>query len=260
MHSSGHTQRVFLRDLKPSTTYYYRVEANGKPISAIESFQTKGMSASAAAPSSAATNANFQVVAGPVAEKITNNSAEVWYAVDKPTDTLVRYGVDPNVMAMHAPPEKLAGERSYKATITNLRPNTTYYVAVAHPNGTIVERANFKTEPANFNEQAQKVRITNGPVFEQVASDNAIIAWSTNIAASTTVHYGTDVNIIGHTAQGAAGTNHRVLIKGLQPNTRYFFRVESTSAQGPAAVARSEPFHFKTEAPGQAALSMPQLH
>ena len=203
---------------------------------------------------------NFEVVAGPIAEKITNNSAEVWYALDEPTDTLVRYGVDPNVMALHAPAEKEAGERSYKVTLNNLRPNTTYYIAVARPGGTIIDRASFRTEPANFNEQAQKVRITNGPVFEQIAPDNAIIAWSTNVPASTVVHYGVNANIIGHTAEGSRGTNHRVLIKDLQPNTKYFFRVESSAAKGTGAVAKSEPFHFKTEAPGEAALSMPQRH
>ena len=205
--------------------------------------------------SSAANAQNATVVAGPIPQKVKSDSAQIWWATDKPSEMIIRYGTDPNVMANRV---KGAAKTSQEVDLNNLRPNTTYYVAVARPDGTMLQKGSFKTPPANYNPESQKIAITDGPVLEQVAPDNAIIAWSTNVPSSTVVHYGTDIHVMGHKAEGKTeGPTHRVLIKDLQPNTRYWFKVESAKA---GAVAQSLIMQFKTEAPGQQALSMPQPH
>ena len=202
------------------------------------------------------TNSLANVVAGPIPQKITSNAAEVWWAMDKPSGTMIRYGTDLNVMANRA---KGSGKTSQEVRLTNLRPGTTYYVGVARADGTILQRGSFRTESANYKAQSQKVVITNGPVLEQVAPDNAIIAWSTNVPSSTIVHYGSDMNVMGHVAEERwGGTTHRVLVKNLQPNTRYWFKVESSQAKGTGSAAQSLPVQFKTQAPGEQVLSMPQ--
>src|SRR5581483_9402772 len=68
----------------------------------------------------------------------------------------------------------------------------------------------------------QALSITHGPVIEQVTSNQAVIAWSTNVASSAVVHYGTDPNNLSQTAEQAWGgqqnanrtDTHRVTIKG----------------------------------------------
>ena len=44
------------------------------------------------------------------------------------------------------------------------------------------------------------VQITNGPVVENVTDTTAEIAWSTNVNAGTSLHYGTDPSHLDQTA------------------------------------------------------------
>ena len=83
----------------------------------------------------------------------------------------------------------------------------------------------------------QAIRITNGPNVEGVGDSWAVIAWSTNEGGSSVVRYGTDPNRLDRSAEApyersGSGAPHRVRIQGLQPGTRYFFRVESGQGQG----------------------------
>jgi phosphodiesterase/alkaline phosphatase D-like protein len=84
-------------------------------------------------------------------------------------------------------------------------------------------------------QNAQTLRINNGPVMEEVTSDSATIAWSTNMDGSTNVMYGPDPSHLGQLAEapwGANGHTHRVKIRNLQSNTTYFFRIETGQARG----------------------------
>jgi Purple acid Phosphatase, N-terminal domain len=74
------------------------------------------------------------------------------------------------------------------------------------------------------------VQITNGPVVEIVTDTTAQIAWSTNVNAGTTLHYGVDAGHLDQTAgMPWGGLTHRVLLKDLKPNTTYYFQAESDS-------------------------------
>jgi hypothetical protein len=102
------------------------------------------------------------------------------------------------------------------------------------------------------------VRITHGPVVENVTSTTAIIAWSTNVNAGTTLHYGTEAN---HLDQAAGmpwgGFTHRVYLKNLQPGTRYFFQAESNKAQGTGTSAMADVMSFETRPQPSAAAPTP---
>ena len=77
---------------------------------------------------------------------------------------------------------------------------------------------------------AAQVDITQGPVLESVSDHSAVIAWSTNKDGSTVVNYGTDPRNLSQVAEapwGANGRTHRVELRNLQPNTTYYFRVET---------------------------------
>src|SRR5947209_15843412 len=83
-------------------------------------------------------------------------------------------------------------------------------------------------------------RITDGPRVKQTTQNSAEIAWSTDAPGSSIVHYGTDPNSLSQTAEEPWGGskesngdyNHTVWVKNLQPNTAYYFAVETGQGKG----------------------------
>lgn len=60
-----------------------------------------------------------------------------------------------------------------------------------------------------------------------ITTNSAQITWTTDVAASSDVEYGTSTSY-GSSASGTSGTtSHAVLLSGLQPNTIYHYRVKS---------------------------------
>jgi phosphodiesterase/alkaline phosphatase D-like protein len=103
---------------------------------------------------------------------------------------------------------------------------------------------------------AQKLTITHGPNIEYVGPDRAEIAWTTNTGGSSIIHYGTDRNNLNQTAEqayqkasGPQHVTHRVTIKGLKPNTTYYFQVDSGQGQGTGSEVKGEVGSFTTKAP-----------
>ena len=104
-------------------------------------------------------------------------------------------------------------------------------------------------------QQPAAVKITNGPVVEGVGDTWAVIAWTTNTGGSTIVRYGTDQNKLSQTAEApyannpqTQAQNHRVRVTNLQPNTTYFFIVDSGQGEGTGTEAKSAIGQFKTKA------------
>ena len=101
----------------------------------------------------------------------------------------------------------------------------------------------------------QAVQITNGPIIETADSNSATIAWSTSQPSSTRVWYGTDPNNLTQMAEAPfSNGTHRVQIKGLQPNTTYYFQVESGQGRGGSEAESQGVMSFKTVGQGQAAV------
>jgi phosphodiesterase/alkaline phosphatase D-like protein len=110
-------------------------------------------------------------------------------------------------------------------------------------------------QPAGGAQKPAAVKITNGPVVEGVGDTWAVIAWTTNTGGSTVVHYGTDQNNLSEKAQApyadnekTQAQNHRVRVTNLQPNTTYFFVVDSGQGEGTGTEAKSQIGQFKTKA------------
>lgn len=96
---------------------------------------------------------------------------------------------------------------------------------------------------------AQAEKITNGPVVESVAGNQAKIAWSTNTGGSSIVRYGTDPNNLNQTAESPyerGGGTHRVTLNNLQPNTTYYYQVTSGQGSGTGSQAQSQIGQFNT--------------
>ena len=98
--------------------------------------------------------------------------------------------------------------------------------------------------------QVVNVEIIHGPVVESVTDTTAVIAWSTNVNAGTLLHYGTDVNHLDQSASMPwGGLTHRVNLKDLKPDTKYYFKAESAQGQGSGSTAVAPQSFFRTKAP-----------
>src|SRR5438034_5602117 len=110
--------------------------------------------------------------------------------------------------------------------------------------------------PATLQSQ-QQVRITGGPTLDTVNSNSVFITWSTSLPSSSRVWWSKDKNNLTHLAEGpeSGQTSHRVEILNLEPNTTYYFTVESGQTRGTKAENEAETpnvYSFTTTAPVRA--------
>ncbi|MFN3690652.1 MAG: CARDB domain-containing protein, partial [Fimbriimonadales bacterium] len=79
----------------------------------------------------------------------------------------------------------------------------------------------------------------------QVQQASVAISWGTNIPATSQIEYGTTPALGQSSPQDSQlKQNHGIILRGLQPNTTYYYRAKSVSACGVEAV--SEVFSFRT--------------
>jgi hypothetical protein len=91
-------------------------------------------------------------------------------------------------------------------------------------------------------------RITQGPTIEYADDQFAVVTWSTDIATESRVYYGTDQKNLSQVSENHnSRTFHRLDLQNLQPNTTYYFRIDTGS---PSPLASNS---FQTVATGAAA-------
>jgi hypothetical protein len=99
---------------------------------------------------------------------------------------------------------------------------------------------------------AAQVPVTRGPVIEIADSTSATITWSTQQPSTSRVWYGDDPDDLTQvTEDHNRGTEHRVRLEGLQPNSTYFFQVDSNPSNARVETQSPAVMSFKTIAPGQ---------
>ncbi len=212
-----------------------------------------------------------QVVAGPIPEKITSTSALVWWQTTAPEESILVYGTAPDDQVYRV--QRPWRTTTHEVSVKKLQPATTYYLAVLQPDGSRSAAGQFTTQPAGYTRDSN-VRITNGPLFEQITPDSATIAWSTNRPSSSLVRYGSDPQKLDHTAKTPwSPATHRVVLRGLQSDTHYFFSIESN--QPPSSASPSDQpatdqtstmappaqlYAFRTLSRGQQALNIGPQH
>ena len=284
--------RVVLSELQPGTTYFYQILTNDGQVRHEGQFTTKGTQSATASGStttsgtSASTGAgsdDVRIVEGPNASVATSNSVELRWRTNNVAATDVKFGTDQNNPDQRA--YTAGGEREHTARLDNLQAGQTYYFQILTRDGRVRHQGSFVFQPnqtaqiqsqpvttsttASTGQQQSSggflgtirdavqgrgagVNITNAPVVEYVDDNRAIIVWKTDANSSSTLRYGTDARSMNQTATGSWGDRHRVEISGLQPNTTYFFQVESATQQG-AGNAAQQQSSFRTVAPGATA-------
>jgi phosphodiesterase/alkaline phosphatase D-like protein len=105
-----------------------------------------------------------------------------------------------------------------------------------------------------------QVPITSGPLIETADSTSATITWSTQQPSTSRVWYGDDPDDLTQVAEdGNRETEHRVRLEGLQPNSTYFFQVDSGTINARAETDSPAVMSFKTIAPGQHQFTIERL-
>lgn len=202
---------------------------------------------------------SVRLLAGPIVQNLTDTSASIFWIASGEMPANLRYGIDANNLDRTADPRDPNPNapknfRQYRAELTDLRPGKSYYFEIATRDGHISQTGTFQTEPASYDANNRLI-ITDGPQIEYLDSTSAEIAWSTNLGSSTLVRYGEDPNALVKIEEAPWGqSTHRVRIKNLQPNTTYYFVVESSEALGTGTMAKSIEARISTPSEREQAL------
>jgi len=273
---------VTLTGLQSGTKYFYEIVSRNGSVRKTGEFTTQGSSSASNSSNNGSSNNgpstsgsssgnvdNVQILDGPRPQNVTPNSATIYWRTDDVAASDVKYGTDANNPSQRA--YERGGAREHTAELTNLQPGQTYYYQILRRDGSVRTSGQFSTPSSNAGntsttpspstgtpaQGSSSVAVNKGPVVQYVNQNTAIISWNTNQQSSSTVKYGTDGNNMNQTATGNWGTNHQVQVQGLQPNTTYYFVVNSSPAENTGNVATSAPQSFQTVAPGQQAKQQP---
>ena len=217
---TSHT--VTLTGLTPGTTYDFDVSSVNSAVISTTSANSTFSTTSVAGP---------PVISQVLASQLTTTSATITWTTDQGSSSLVNYGTTTGYGS--ASPLNSTLVTGHSINLTGLTPNTTYDFDVVSTNA-----ASQSTVSTNFT--FTTLATASGPTpnvsfvsFWGVTSSSVIISWSTDIAATTQVAYGT-TNAFGQLSplQPALTTSHGVTLTGLNPGTTYFFEAQSTSTGG----------------------------
>ena len=252
--------RVTLKNLRPATRYWFAVESGegwhrSKTVAMSETraFTTLAPGYKTSAPKDATPLVRpANVVAGPMAANVTNNSATIWWMSGQRSSGTVAYGT-----AADALTESVPFQENGAVELGNLHSAMQYFFQLRDPAGQAIADGSFTTAPAGFPQA--RFKITSGPTIEVVGQNTVTVLWSTNARSGSTVHFGTDPANLDRNAMAPWGQRqHRVVIKGLKPGTKYFFQVESAQAEGSGLAANSNVAPFQTVTEAQSALRDPE--
>jgi hypothetical protein len=206
--------------------------------------------------------ANVKITEGPSVVQVTGNHAVLKWKTNNIAANNVQYR--PTSGGEWKKGWVKEGSKEHWIPLHNLTPNTTYEYQILTRDGDVRTSGQFKTAAtangkgsagttSGGSSSASALKIIDGPRVEGTGNTWATIAWTTNAGGSSIVRYGTDRNSISQTAEApyAKGTGkevHRVHVKGLKPNTTYYFVADSGQGQGTGTEAKSTVAEFKTKA------------
>jgi hypothetical protein len=95
-------------------------------------------------------------------------------------------------------------------------------------------------------------QIIRGPYVQSAAADRMTICWRTDVATTSELSHGLAADTLGApTVVPGTRTDHAVTLTGLQPSTRYYYRVQGAPESGSAVNVGGVQYWFKTApAPG----------
>jgi len=112
----------------------------------------------------------------------------------------------------------------------------------ARPSIPVAARADGAVKVFSLSIQATDTRAAasiaiTGATVSPTSPTTALAKWTTNVPATSVVHYGTDANLSQQQTATGIGTLHSVELTGLTPATTYLARVESSADGLPTATS-----------------------
>ena len=164
-------------------------------------------------------------ISGVTSGNITDTTATITWITDELANSTVNYGNTTDLGTIVSDSEFVL---NHTITLTGLDQATLYYYQVSSTDqyGNPVDSniGNFTTDP--YPPTISGVSVGN------ITDTSAIITWTTDRLASSTIDYGTNPLLGSTTSDSSFVLNHSVTLTGLTPNSPYYFDVSSTNQYG----------------------------
>jgi hypothetical protein len=171
------------------------------------------------------------ITAGPTVANISTTNATVEWATDKPSNSVVIYGLVSGVYDQQAGQLINTTATTHTVMLGNLKKGTTYFYKVSSGdvtgNTTQSVEKQFTTDPGDITPPI----VTAGPVITTDSSTAVTVTWTTNEISNSLVEYGlrvVDENSVGHSEE--LTLLHKVQVSGLQASQQYLLRIKSRDA------------------------------
>jgi hypothetical protein len=128
------------------------------------------------------------------------------------------------------------GTASLSQSLTGLTPNTTYYSRAYATNSGATGYGSI----VSFTTSA--LPAISSIATSSIATSTATVTWTTNVAATSQVNYGTTLSYGTASSSAALVASHSITLTGLTASTTYDFQVESVDAGGDVATSSNQTF------------------
>lgn len=248
---------VTISGLAAGTSYHYRIVANDAALNTFETpdenFTTEPISTTT--PSTGENTTTTEpvptlVFASVEASRIASTTAAIHWETSIPADSLVEYGVTPQLGSVSIHSTALA--TTHEVALTGLTSDTLYYFrVVSKPSGAVTA-----TESDLHEFTTLEVPIIIDPAADilsvghsSVTSSGFTASWTTNELTHGAIEYGTST-AYGIMATVATSSNsHTLSLSGLSSDTTYHYRVKAVDAGGNETYSLDHTVHTLALAP-----------
>lgn len=218
---------VSLTGLTANTTYHFKVSS-----------APSGGTAQQSADNSFKTNTSTGLTISAVqASGVTSSAATIQWTTSPGGTSQVDYGLTSSYGSQSTLNPTLL--TTHSVALSGLAPSTTYHFRVrsAPSGGGDVFSADY-----SFTTSAAGLLLSDVQVAD-ILSNSVTIQWTTSVASSSQVDYGTTTAYGSQTAADSSlVTGHSVVLAGLSPNTTYHYRVRSTPSGGSEVLSQDATF------------------
>lgn len=221
------THTVNVTGLIPTTTYYFQIQ------SAAPNFTTVTAPSTPANFTTQSLAVNDVLVSG-----VTESNATVAWTTDQNATTYVDFGMTaggpyPVRYTRYHSNDTLG--TTHTILLVGLKPGTTYYLKAESGAGTTTTSSVFSAEQTFTT--LPYVNITSETLA--ATTTTATLNYTTDIASSATVNWGTSAGSLSNSITVPSGTNHAVNFTSLSPGTTYYYAITLSAPSATDRVTRT---------------------